>query len=164
DRRCSSFRQTATARRSEPSDRLPARLLRWAPRRRIAYLAWADRAWADRVRRPIVSLDTACTTARGGAHHKAKTGVKGRTAYRKFKGDCLKKIPALTDAGHKSDHHSAGMSGRLPRTGLRGMRFLKIPRASARGRGCESVGKWYAGARYGDLPFPLSSPPPPSGD
>src|SRR5215472_7894446 len=92
--RLSSLRQTAIARGSEPSDRLPARLLRWRPRRRIAYLAWADRAWADRVRRPIVSLDTACTTARGGAHHKAKTGVKGRTAYRKFKGDCLKKIPA----------------------------------------------------------------------
>jgi hypothetical protein len=25
---------------------------------------------------------------------KAKTGVKGRTAYRKFMGDCLKKVPA----------------------------------------------------------------------
>jgi hypothetical protein len=27
-------------------------------------------------------------------HEKAKTGVKGRTAYRKFMGDCLKKAPA----------------------------------------------------------------------
>jgi hypothetical protein len=26
---------------------------------------------------------------------KAKTGAKGRTAYRKFKGECLKKAPAL---------------------------------------------------------------------
>jgi hypothetical protein len=25
---------------------------------------------------------------------KAKTGVKGRAAYRKFMGDCLKKVPA----------------------------------------------------------------------
>src|SRR5262249_25480700 len=64
--RLSSLRQTAIARGSEPSDRLPARLLRWRPRRRIAYLAWADRAWADRVRRSIVPLDTACTTARKG--------------------------------------------------------------------------------------------------
>jgi hypothetical protein len=31
---------------------------------------------------------------KGGAHDKAKTGVKGRTAYRKFMGDCLKKAPA----------------------------------------------------------------------
>jgi hypothetical protein len=31
---------------------------------------------------------------RGSAHDKAKTGVKGRTAYRKFMGDRLKKTPA----------------------------------------------------------------------
>src|SRR5262249_40120424 len=115
----------------------------WTPRRRIAYLGWADR-----VRRSSVSLDTACVTAQGGFAHveerssrraraglvvalappslvwseirlaqaapskpltpqqkmkecagkwqdeKAKTGVKGRTAYRKFMGDCLKKAPA----------------------------------------------------------------------
>jgi len=51
-------------------------------------------ARADRIRRSIVSLDTTCATAQGGAHDKAKTGVKGRTAYRKFMGDCLKKAPA----------------------------------------------------------------------
>src|SRR5262249_20239779 len=146
-RRLSSLRQTATNRGryiGEPSDRLPARLVRWTPRRRIAYLGWADR-----VRRSIVSLDTASITAQGGVAHveerssrrargrpgcrpgtarscrvgnkvgpdgsfqtadaaaaemkdcagkwqdeKARTGVKGRAAYRKFMGDCLKKAPA----------------------------------------------------------------------
>src|SRR5215468_4460871 len=43
------------------------------------------------------------------------------------------------------------MSGPLP--ALARHALLKIPRASARGRGCESVGKYYAAARYGDLPF-----------
>jgi hypothetical protein len=42
-----------------------------------------------------VSLETTCATAQGGvADDKAKTGVKGRAAYRKFMGDCLKKPPA----------------------------------------------------------------------
>src|SRR5262249_62396963 len=66
-RRLSSLRQTATKRGryiGEPSDRLLARLVRWTPRRRIAYLGWADR-----VRRSIVSLDTACITAPGGFAH-----------------------------------------------------------------------------------------------
>src|SRR5262249_55518037 len=35
-----------------------------------------------------------CNCARGVADDKAKTGVKGRAAYRKFMGDCLKKPPA----------------------------------------------------------------------
>src|SRR6266566_2148333 len=64
-RRLSSLRQPATNRGryiGEPSDRLPGRLVRRTPRRRIAYLGWADR-----VRRSSVSLDTACITARGGA-------------------------------------------------------------------------------------------------
>src|SRR5262249_58529456 len=63
-RRLSSLRQTATNRGryiGEPSDRLPSRLVRWTPRRRIAYLGWADR-----VRRSIVSLDTPSITAQAG--------------------------------------------------------------------------------------------------
>jgi len=71
---------------------------------------------------------------------KAKTGVKGRTAYRKFMSDCLKKAPAYADAGYRRRstvrHEPPAAS-----TGLRGTCFQKIPRASARGRGCESVGK-----------------------
>jgi len=49
---------------------------------------------------PIVFGVPSCRSTRlvqllkGGAHDKAKTGVKGRTAYRKFMGDCLKKAPA----------------------------------------------------------------------
>src|SRR5262245_66488206 len=69
-------------RRSKPSDRLAARLVRWRPLRRIAYLAWADR-----VRRSIVSLDTTCAAAQGGVADEKATGVKGRAAYRKFMGD-----------------------------------------------------------------------------
>src|SRR6266571_1170301 len=67
DVRLSSLRQPATNQGryiSEPSDRLPARLVRWTPRRRVAYLGWADR-----VRRSSVSLDTACITALGGFAH-----------------------------------------------------------------------------------------------
>jgi len=94
---------------------------------------------------------------------KAKTGVKGRAAYRKFMGDCLKKAPPERTPAIEAGQGSTGLSGPRPH-GCTRHALIKIPRASARGRGCESIGKCYAAATYGDLPFPLSSLPPPSGD
>ena len=88
-----------------------------------------------------------------------RIGVKGRTAYRKFMGERVKKSPAQAGGAIAASQYNAGGRNRPPAL-LHAARALKIPRASARGRGYESVGKCYAAARYGALPFPHLHCPP----
>src|SRR5262245_4325523 len=87
--RLSSFRQTVTA-RGKPSDRLPGGLrpVDAAAPNILSCLGRSCSAIHRAARHGLYSC------SRGFAHEKAKTAVKGRTAYRKFMDDCLKKIPA----------------------------------------------------------------------
>src|SRR5262249_59322748 len=89
-RRLSSLRQTATD-RGKLSDRLPGRL-RPVDATAPNILSWLGRSCSAFHRAARHGL---YSCSRGGAHDKAKTGVKGRTAYRKFMGYWLKKKPAL---------------------------------------------------------------------
>jgi hypothetical protein len=50
-------------------------------------------------------------------------GVKGRTAYRKFMGECLKKAPAQAGGAIAASQYSAGGRNRPPAPPSRGTRF-----------------------------------------
>jgi len=88
-------------------------------------------------------------------------GVKGRTTYRKFNGWVSQKGTRPSGRGQSRPVNTPRV-GATVRPPLRHA-LLKIPRASARGRGYESDGKCFAAARYGVLPFPHLHCPP-SGD
>lgn len=90
-------------------------------------------------------------------------GVKGRTAYRKFMGERVKKAPAQAGGDNRGQSIRRGWAQPSARPSATRHALLKIPRASARGRGYESGGKCFAAARYGALPFPHLHCPP-SGD
>ena len=92
-----------------------------------------------------------------------KTSGKGRAAYRKFMGECVKKTPAQAGGDNRGQSIRHGWAQPSARPSSTRHALLKIPRASARGRGYESVGKCFAAARYGTLPFPHLHCPP-SGD
>src|SRR5215470_9478746 len=90
-------------------------------------------------------------------------GVKGRAAYRKFRGESVKQAPAQGGGDNRGQSIQRGWRNRPPAPPYTRHALPKIPRASARGRGYESVGKCFAAARYGTLPFPHLHCPP-SGD
>src|SRR5262249_33720466 len=120
----SSLRQNTTARGSEPSDRLAARLVLWKPRRRVAYLAWAI------VLGPIVFGVPSCRSTRpvqrrkGGRRRKGQDRREGpRRLSKKIHGRLSEKGTGLSGRRPRGQSRQRGHKRPAARTDLCGMHF-----------------------------------------